>query len=123
MRFDGKMNAKQRQEVLQRFSVPVKGESSRKGQSERMTADFLPDNGDSFSSDDDDFAETKGKGKGTRGKSVKRSKSFAGSLDIPKVMLISLKAGALGLNLTVANNVYLCVFYSSKLPDIHSELF
>ena len=25
----------------------------------------------------------------------------------PKVMLISLKAGALGLNLTVANNVYL----------------
>ena len=26
---------------------------------------------------------------------------------IPRVMLISLKAGALGLNLTVANNVYL----------------
>jgi SWI/SNF-related matrix-associated actin-dependent regulator of chromatin subfamily A3 len=25
----------------------------------------------------------------------------------PKVMLISLKAGALGLNLTVANNIYL----------------
>ena len=31
--------------------------------------------------------------------------SFGG--ENPKVMLISLKAGALGLNLTVANNVYL----------------
>ncbi|THH08085.1 hypothetical protein EW145_g2943 [Phellinidium pouzarii] len=74
--------------------------------------------------DDDDFledgdvsawimeAESKGKGKGKAKKTqIKKSlssftDSFLGSTN-PKVMLISLKAGALGLNLTVANNVYL----------------
>ena len=57
-------------------------------------------------------ASKKGKGKG-KGKAAVKSKKGATydglSLDDanPKVMLISLKAGALGLNLTVANNVYL----------------
>lgn len=89
-------------------------------------ADFTM-NGDS---DDDDFLDDedndsafsfkprKGKGKSkAKGKAKAKStarnsvrsgfngSSFAG--ENPKVMLISLKAGALGLNLTVANNVYL----------------
>ncbi len=57
----------------------------------------------------------KGKGKGkAKGKSKAAARSDFASVGIapmnginPKVMLISLKAGALGLNLTVANNIYL----------------
>ena len=90
-------------------------------------ADFTV-NGDSeedndFLDDEDDdsaFSSKPRKGKGNskakgkaKAKSTVRSSvrsgfngsSFAG--ENPKVMLISLKAGALGLNLTVANNVYL----------------
>jgi len=55
----------------------------------------------------------KGKGK-AKGKSKAAARSDFASVGIapmnginPKVMLISLKAGALGLNLTVANNIYL----------------
>ena len=60
--------------------------------------------------------KAKGKGKG-KGKAVARSRvaSVGRTMNTPstsngvnpKVMLISLKAGALGLNLTVANNIYL----------------
>lgn len=79
-------------------------------------ADFVADGDD----DDDDFIvddepkkQTKAtsKAKGKRRESPKTafddlmSASFDGPN--PKIMLISLKAGALGLNLTVANNVYL----------------
>jgi SWI/SNF-related matrix-associated actin-dependent regulator of chromatin subfamily A3 len=88
-------------------------------------ADFMvgiADDDDFLDDEDDDRAfsskrrkgtgKTKGKGKG-KAKSTGRisaragfnGASFAG--ENPKVMLISLKAGALGLNLTVANNVYL----------------
>jgi SWI/SNF-related matrix-associated actin-dependent regulator of chromatin subfamily A3 len=62
-------------------------------------------------------AKGKGKGKG-KGKAITRSRiTSVGGSNMntppisngvnPKVMLISLKAGALGLNLTVANNIYL----------------
>jgi len=70
--------------------------------------------------DDADGAPTrskkgKGKAKGkSKGKGKAAARSQLGSLEDtvmngvnPKVMLISLKAGALGLNLTVANNIYL----------------
>ncbi|KIP02391.1 hypothetical protein PHLGIDRAFT_297330 [Phlebiopsis gigantea 11061_1 CR5-6] len=67
--------------------------------------------------EDEDERPKKGKGKGKakgKGKTAAKSKPAAkpdhSALDNgvnPKVMLISLKAGALGLNLTVANNVYL----------------
>ncbi|KAL0956474.1 hypothetical protein HGRIS_002620 [Hohenbuehelia grisea] len=82
------------------------------------------DDDDDFIDDDDDdsaFAKKgKGKGKG-KGKQKATSKVKRASLGSgnPKVMLISLKAGALGLNLTVANNVYLMdpyVEYSSSVP-------
>jgi SWI/SNF-related matrix-associated actin-dependent regulator of chromatin subfamily A3 len=92
--------------------------------------------GDAISDDDDYFAlemdaesddglegarsrTKKGKGK-ANGKSKARTQSRVASVGDttrnrssisnginPKVMLISLKAGALGLNLTVANNIYL----------------
>jgi SWI/SNF-related matrix-associated actin-dependent regulator of chromatin subfamily A3 len=92
----------------------------------------MPTNGD----DDDDFVlemdvesdndvdgararGKKGKGK-AKGKSKARTRSRVASVGDailngssisngvnPKIMLISLKAGALGLNLTVANNIYL----------------
>ncbi|KAI0334969.1 hypothetical protein GY45DRAFT_967409 [Cubamyces sp. BRFM 1775] len=59
--------------------------------------------------------KTKGKAKG-KGKGKGRASEFepeplldslSSDSENPRVMLISLKAGALGLNLTVANNVYL----------------
>jgi len=51
--------------------------------------------------------KTKAKGKG-KGKAATRSRAAPISNGVnPKIMLISLKAGALGLNLTVANNIYL----------------
>ena len=73
---------------------------------------------DSFLDDEDDdlpWAKKKGKGKGKAKAKAKKSslgadssfgRSSMGGAN-PKVLLISLKAGALGLNLTVANNVYL----------------
>ncbi|KIJ49379.1 hypothetical protein M422DRAFT_65895 [Sphaerobolus stellatus SS14] len=88
-------------------------------------SDFIPaghsDGDNSFidDSDDDDSACTsKGKGKGkAKAKSKSKARSTTKAMDDfdiykndsgnPVVMLISLKAGALGLNLTVANNVYL----------------
>ncbi len=72
--------------------------------------------------DDDDYIDVedeKPKREQSKGKGKNKGKSRAvadltflpggsSSADVnPKVMLISLKAGALGLNLTVANNVYL----------------
>lgn len=87
-----------------------------------FTVNGISDEDDFLDDEDDDspFAskartgrsKRKAKGK-AKAKSAGRSSaragfngsSFAG--ENPKVMLISLKAGALGLNLTVANNVYL----------------
>ena len=76
------------------------------------------DDDDDFIVDDEDRKPSK-KGKGKRNATVKTktvTSTILDDLDFPtysadgvnpKVMLISLKAGALGLNLTVANNVYL----------------
>ena len=69
------------------------------------------------SDDDDDDEEPQMKAKSKRKGKTTAPKITNGDLPgpkfsgpNPKVMLISLKAGALGLNLTVANNVYLYVF-------------
>lgn len=90
MRFDGSMLQKQRAEVIKRFSVPITM-SARPGDD-----------------DDDDWEPAvqirskkgKGKAKANAGESPSSKKN-------PAVMLISLKAGALGLNLTVASRVFL----------------
>ncbi|KAF8967874.1 SNF2 family N-terminal domain-containing protein [Flammula alnicola] len=123
VRFDGQMSAKRRQEAIARFSVPLEEEapvlprSTRKARNTGATV--LQDEDDptvifdDFIDDDDDdgpFAgrnpsQRKGQGKGCR--SSRKSSEFCGSDENPRVMLLSLKAGALGLNLTVANNVYL----------------
>ncbi|KIY50140.1 hypothetical protein FISHEDRAFT_71758 [Fistulina hepatica ATCC 64428] len=89
---------------------------------DKEDADFVmaeeDDDNDFIDDEDDDSAfkpKAKGRGKGKARKGKARVASIAdfdtcNAFDDsvnPKVMLISLKAGALGLNLTVANNVYL----------------
>ncbi|KAI0779816.1 SNF2 family N-terminal domain-containing protein [Fomes fomentarius] len=86
-----------------------------------MGDDQVDDDDDFIDDDDDDVAPArtqpkKGKGKGkananAKGKGKKKASPPTPSYPEfdgpnPRVMLISLKAGALGLNLTVANNVY-----------------
>lgn len=75
---------------------------------------------DDFIDDDEDTPRTqkkaKGKAKGKEKAGKPKAKPSRSSSDDgvnPRVMLISLKAGALGLNLTVANNVYLYVHIHS----------
>ncbi|KAF8588628.1 hypothetical protein K439DRAFT_1651796 [Ramaria rubella] len=139
VQFDGQMSARRRQEVLEKFCVPLKPteptvnslpvkRSRRSSGRVIMDSDdfnaqdgeFIPDNQsdgvDSFLDDSDDdnmWTTKKGKGKAvgkSKPKKLKQSSQFEAFDDCinnPVVMLISLKAGALGLNLTVANNVYL----------------
>jgi SWI/SNF-related matrix-associated actin-dependent regulator of chromatin subfamily A3 len=76
--------------------------------------------GEDHDDDDDDGVPTDKKGKRkSKGKRKATAQTWSTPKNVaafrtpaingvnPKVMLISLKAGALGLNLTVANNVYL----------------
>lgn len=97
---------------------------------QNITGDYGDDNFSNPTDDDDDdfldneedtgpFSSKSLRGKTKKGKGKAKANiisratlragfdgsSFTG--ENPKVMLISLKAGALGLNLTVANNVYL----------------
>lgn len=66
------------------------------------------DDGDDEFVDDDDKPKGKGKKEAKAFDDLYFTRSGSSSADVnAKVMLISLKAGALGLNLTVANNVYL----------------
>ncbi|QRW25469.1 SNF2 family amino-terminal protein [Rhizoctonia solani] len=115
--FNGGLSAKRRQEVLQRFSrpLPVKNSAIRRTSNGRNTKDSGSDSdyapGDDDFIDDDDgtyFSATqssKGKGKVGKGKGKTTSgRAFGGN---PKVLLISLKSGATGLNLTVANHLFL----------------
>ncbi|KAJ6587041.1 SNF2 family N-terminal domain-containing protein [Mycena vulgaris] len=134
VRFDGRMSAKRRQETIAQFSVPVddddvgattasagrrsRGRSSEGSLGRGEDSDFVMEVADDsdFLDDEDDntiYAKKnkKAKGKG-KGKAQAKSSSYTTRPTLspgenPKVMLISLKAGALGLNLTVANNVYL----------------
>ncbi|KAJ3514328.1 hypothetical protein NLJ89_g2437 [Agrocybe chaxingu] len=135
VRFDGQMSAKRRQEAIARFSVPVEevqdipalprsARSSRGGSSivergdngDDGDSDFVmngDDDDDFIDDEDDDDGFTKKQKAKAKGKGKAKAPARSVSMDYdtfeenPKVMLLSLKAGALGLNLTVANNVYL----------------
>ena len=140
-RFDGQLSARKRQEVLERFSIPLDpdespapGEPLPTTRRRETQTEITVDEDDTNTTDgndlnlvagndtDDDFDEdistrvkkskAKGKGKGkAKVKAIPAVKQvFDGSAfyaENPKVLLISLKAGALGLNLTVANHVFL----------------
>ncbi|KAJ7901958.1 SNF2 family N-terminal domain-containing protein [Mycena olivaceomarginata] len=121
VRFDGRMSAKRRQEVIAQFSVPVAddgpastGRRRKSSEASGEDSDYVvePANDSDFLDDDDAddtvWSKKKGKAKG-KGKQKAKASSYTARTagGNPKVMLISLKAGALGLNLTVANNVYL----------------
>ena len=129
------MSAKRRQETIDRFCVPlddnqnitswVDTRGSRSEQSSDSPCDTTDEDDTNTQPDDSDYVEfeddsisdcesvfpvnRKGKGKGKFKKSRKpnKAKDELFYVDNPKVLLLSLKAGALGLNLTVANNVYL----------------
>ena len=137
MRFDGQLSARRRQEALEHFSIPLEAEdhlavdveNSFLPHKKRMATQNVQAEADALLEDDDpsfivddadndsdcDFEEDisarakKGKGK-LKPKNKGKMKAKLNSVlegKIPRVMLISLKAGALGLNLTVANNVFL----------------
>ncbi|KAJ3993334.1 SNF2 family N-terminal domain-containing protein [Lentinula boryana] len=135
VRFDGQMSAKRRVDAITRFSVPLERMQAVKTsaapglrRASRKTS-YNIDEGDwNDNEDDEDFGTDDGqsdfekevtvtrknKGKG-KAKQTQGDSDFEDELSFesiqnqnnPAVMLISLKAGALGLNLTVANNVYL----------------
>ncbi|KAL1741859.1 SNF2 family N-terminal domain-containing protein [Schizophyllum fasciatum] len=80
VRFDGQMSGKRREETIRRFSVPIRNTDIPLATTQSTSA---------------------------AGKATAPSTNWLPGDVNPRVMLISLKAGALGLNLTVANNVYL----------------
>ncbi|KAG0704509.1 SNF2 family N-terminal domain-containing protein [Suillus ampliporus] len=137
VRFDGQLSARRRQEALEQFSIPLEADNDlavdaetplppRRGRTSTQTTlvgkdALLEDDDSSFIVDDDDDEDISTRAREGKGKSKPKNKGkakaryspatrFDGSAvrgRIPRVMLISLKAGALGLNLTVANNVFL----------------
>jgi len=68
---------------------------------------MINDDDDEFIDEDDQRASDKKSKRKGKGKAKDSMSSSADGGENPRVMLLSLKAGALGLNLTVANNVYL----------------
>ncbi|TBU43646.1 SNF2 family N-terminal domain-containing protein [Dichomitus squalens] len=108
--------------VRSSHSVLVEGPIDDGADGDYELDDDEQDNDDDFISDDEDHLASRrtksNKGKG-EGKGEAKGKKSCGTISEPtpsnpdsdgvnpRVMLISLKAGALGLNLTVANNVYL----------------
>ncbi|OAX42534.1 hypothetical protein K503DRAFT_847742 [Rhizopogon vinicolor AM-OR11-026] len=134
VRFDGQLSARRRKEALEQFSIPLEANDDfavdietplpprrRRASAQTTLVEgnaLIEDDGLDFIINDDgnyDFEENisirakKGKGKSKTKNKGKAKATFDSAFggEIPRVMLISLKAGALGLNLTVANNVFL----------------
>ncbi|KAK0225975.1 SNF2 family N-terminal domain-containing protein [Armillaria fumosa] len=122
-RFDGRMSARRRQEVLTRFSAPVpeasRNEAPHQGRQRTKRIVVEDYNEDAADDQDNDFVpmsqddmddlivsddESSRKGKGKAKARIDVDREILGEGNNPKVLLLSLKAGALGLNLTVANN-------------------
>lgn len=132
VKFDGQMSARRRQEVLEKFSRPLEEpEHLASSQNDYETirrprrslrkqtiedgvdedgvgtdVEFVFSDSGAESSENNWSKNGKGKDKERGAKSKLKGKyDFSANQKNPVVMLISLKAGALGLNLTVANNV------------------
>ncbi|KAG8837816.1 hypothetical protein FRC18_007854 [Serendipita sp. 400] len=110
VRFDGSMTAKKRQAVLERFSEPLApslDQSLQNGDDEETEPDFDDDRYEEYM-EKKKRREKKGKGKAAAAAAAAVQRFLdRGTAPNPVVMLISLKSGALGLNCTVANNVFL----------------
>ncbi|KAG9104378.1 hypothetical protein FRC06_003185 [Ceratobasidium sp. 370] len=114
--FNGGMSAKRRQEVLESFSIPLAKKSSRRTTTKTEGGDSDTESEYDISKDDDYIDDegdgsifsstlpTKGKGKGKGKDKASLGRSSGRN---PQVLLISLKSGATGLNLTVANHLFL----------------
>lgn len=101
VRFDGQLSARRRQEILERFSIPLEEEPCIHSSAE--SPNFHQ--GHSFLVEKSKKQASKSPTSNANPKSMLDCSAFQATN--PRVMLISLKAGALGLNLTVANNVFL----------------
>lgn len=96
VRFDGTMSASKRKAVLEQFSEPIYTEFDDQ-ETEPETEDE-----DAYR----EYIERKRQRRKGKARAVSRFIE-SGQAKNPVVMLISLKSGALGLNCTVANNVFL----------------
>ncbi|KAI6046015.1 SNF2 family N-terminal domain-containing protein [Pisolithus marmoratus] len=130
VRFDGQLSARRRQEVLERFSIPLETETSNTNRHKEWTSTRVANIDAHDPLTDDDTTDggisslvKKGKTKASESVTPSNANSkltFDGSTfqgTNPRVMLISLKAGALGLNLTAANNVFLQEGIESQAID------
>ncbi|PIL34185.1 transcription factor [Ganoderma sinense ZZ0214-1] len=113
------LSSQRSRRVQSTHSVVLDGSIDDDGDGDFVFGDEQDDDDDDFIDDEDDDlvprrtqskgkAKAKGKGRKSNGPVTASPSSNPGFDGVnPRVMLISLKAGALGLNLTVANNVYL----------------
>jgi SWI/SNF-related matrix-associated actin-dependent regulator of chromatin subfamily A3 len=113
------MSAKRRQEAIERFNVPLEDNEAGSSLGERVpttrsrlrpktSSNSVGDDDSHVNSTDDDFIDDDDNGSASIRKRKGKGKANTNTHgENPRVMLLSLKCGSLGLNLTVANNVYL----------------
>ncbi|RKP06200.1 SNF2 family N-terminal domain-containing protein, partial [Thamnocephalis sphaerospora] len=88
-RLDGKMPRKRRDEAIRRFSMPEASDNTAKNSEDPMITE-----------------------------SQRPNKRRRAELPVPRVMLVSLKCGALGLNLTAASQVFMLdPWWNSSVQD------
>ena len=91
------MSAKKRAEIIEQFQQPIESND---------------DSSETEESEDEDAPSSRRKGKG---KAKPKTRSKKNAADNPVVMLISLKSGSVGINLTAAQVKILKQMLSSQL--------